>query len=104
MGDSISEGTVISWMKNPGDPVEEDEVVVVLETDKVSRGAHPFAHEMVFTFPRIAAGCVLVWTGVSIEICRRPFVHEMMSICPPIAAVCMDGFSREIAGVFVYRG
>lgn len=36
MGDSISEGTIVNWMKNPGDPVEEDEVIVVLETDKVS--------------------------------------------------------------------
>ena len=40
MGDSISEGTIVQWMKNPGEPVEADEVVVVLETDKVSRGAH----------------------------------------------------------------
>ncbi|GAB9467175.1 Dihydrolipoyllysine-residue succinyltransferase component of 2-oxoglutarate dehydrogenase [Globisporangium polare] len=36
MGDSISEGTVVEWLKNPGDFVETDEVVVVLETDKVS--------------------------------------------------------------------
>ncbi|KAL4138057.1 hypothetical protein PRIC2_001566 [Phytophthora ramorum] len=36
MGDSISEGTVVEWLKAPGDFVGEDEVVVVLETDKVS--------------------------------------------------------------------
>lgn len=36
MGDSISEGTVVEWIKGPGDFVETDEVVVVLETDKVS--------------------------------------------------------------------
>ncbi|KAI9920610.1 hypothetical protein PsorP6_001237 [Peronosclerospora sorghi] len=36
MGDSISEGTVVEWLKAPGDFVEADEVVVVLETDKVS--------------------------------------------------------------------
>ncbi|CAM9650765.1 unnamed protein product [Laminaria digitata] len=36
MGDSITEGTVVQWMKNTGEPVEADEVVVVLETDKVS--------------------------------------------------------------------
>jgi hypothetical protein len=56
MGDSISEGTVVEWLKGashlveifllsmlitfhhssaPGDRVEADEVVVVLETDKV---------------------------------------------------------------------
>ncbi|CAI5706086.1 hypothetical protein KXD40_009673 [Peronospora effusa] len=36
MGDSISEGTIVEWLKQPGDAVAEDEVVVVLETDKVS--------------------------------------------------------------------
>ncbi|OQS05892.1 dihydrolipoamide succinyltransferase, partial [Thraustotheca clavata] len=36
MGDSISEGTVVSWTKNVGDHVDVDEVVLVLETDKVS--------------------------------------------------------------------
>ncbi|CAN0067617.1 unnamed protein product [Ascophyllum nodosum] len=36
MGDSISEGTVVQWMKQPGDAVEADDVCVVLETDKVS--------------------------------------------------------------------
>ncbi|ETW08706.1 hypothetical protein H310_01232 [Aphanomyces invadans] len=36
MGDSISEGTVVSWTKGPGDFVEADHVVLVIETDKVS--------------------------------------------------------------------
>eukprot|EP01084_Bolivina_argentea_P142091 249642_1 len=36
MGDSITEGTVVQWLKEEGDGVTEDEVVVVLETDKVS--------------------------------------------------------------------
>lgn len=35
MGDSISEGTIVEWAKQPGDSVEVDDVVVVLETDKV---------------------------------------------------------------------
>lgn len=37
MGDSITEGTIVEWTKQPGDSVEVDEVVVVLETDKVSK-------------------------------------------------------------------
>ncbi|RHY97552.1 hypothetical protein DYB31_015348 [Aphanomyces astaci] len=36
MGDSISEGTVVSITKDIGDYVHIDEPVVVLETDKVS--------------------------------------------------------------------
>ncbi|TYZ57331.1 hypothetical protein PybrP1_002923 [[Pythium] brassicae (nom. inval.)] len=44
MGDSISEGTVVEWLKAPGDFVDADEVVVVLETDKVSVDVRaPFA-------------------------------------------------------------
>ena len=36
MGDSISEGTVQEFVKNVGDYVELDEVIVVVETDKVT--------------------------------------------------------------------
>eukprot|EP00937_MAST-01D_sp_MAST-1D-sp2_P001687 g1687.t1 len=36
MGDSISEGAVVEWTKAVGEGVAEDDVVVVLETDKVS--------------------------------------------------------------------
>lgn len=44
MGDSISEGTVVEWLKQPGEFVEADDVVVVLETDKVSVDVRaPFA-------------------------------------------------------------
>ncbi|CAH0481312.1 unnamed protein product [Peronospora belbahrii] len=36
MGDSISEGTLVEIVKKTGDPVNADDVVLVLETDKVS--------------------------------------------------------------------
>ena len=36
MGDSITEGTVIAWLKQPGDWVDLDEVVASIETDKVA--------------------------------------------------------------------
>lgn len=35
MGESIAEGTVSKWLKKPGDPVERDEAVVEISTDKV---------------------------------------------------------------------
>ena len=37
MGDSITEGTIGSWHKQVGDSVEMDEVVVSIETDKVTQ-------------------------------------------------------------------
>ena len=35
MGESVSEGTVLEWHKDPGDSVAEDETVVEISTDKV---------------------------------------------------------------------
>ncbi|HYM61512.1 MAG TPA: dihydrolipoamide acetyltransferase family protein, partial [Thermoanaerobaculia bacterium] len=35
MGESIAEGTVIRWMKKPGDAVERDEPLFEISTDKV---------------------------------------------------------------------
>ena len=36
MGDSISEGTIVEFAKQVGEAVSPDDVVVTLETDKVS--------------------------------------------------------------------
>ena len=35
MGESVSEGTVLEWLKQPGDSVEEGETVIEVSTDKV---------------------------------------------------------------------
>jgi len=35
LGDSITTAVLLSWSKEPGDSVKEDDVVAVVETDKV---------------------------------------------------------------------
>src|SRR5438105_4172946 len=35
MGESITEGTILRWLKKPGDKVEKDEPIVEISTDKV---------------------------------------------------------------------
>src|SRR6058998_922411 len=35
MGESVTEGTVLEWHKQEGDPVEADETLVEISTDKV---------------------------------------------------------------------
>ena len=35
MGESVSEATVVKWLKQPGDRVEEDEAILEIATDKV---------------------------------------------------------------------
>ncbi|CAO5681921.1 MAG: Dihydrolipoyllysine-residue succinyltransferase component of 2-oxoglutarate dehydrogenase complex [Holosporales bacterium] len=36
LGESVSEATIARWLKNEGDPVQIDETIVELETDKVT--------------------------------------------------------------------
>jgi len=35
MGESITEGTIIKWLKQIGDAVEKDEIILEISTDKV---------------------------------------------------------------------
>src|SRR5574337_974099 len=35
MGESIAEGTVVTWLKKVGEPVAKDEPLVAISTDKV---------------------------------------------------------------------
>src|SRR5690606_18865286 len=35
MGESITEATILQWLKNPGDTIEQDESVLEVATDKV---------------------------------------------------------------------
>ncbi|HEX6026084.1 MAG TPA: 2-oxo acid dehydrogenase subunit E2, partial [Solirubrobacter sp.] len=35
MGESVTEGTILEWAKQPGDQVEQDETIVEISTDKV---------------------------------------------------------------------
>jgi hypothetical protein len=35
MGESITEGTIITWHKQPGDEIEQDETLLEIGTDKV---------------------------------------------------------------------
>ena len=35
MGESVSEGVILEWAKQPGDQVAEDETIVEISTDKV---------------------------------------------------------------------
>ena len=35
LGETVTEGTITKWMKKVGDPIEEDEVLFEVSTDKV---------------------------------------------------------------------
>lgn len=44
LGDSISSAVVVEWKKNPGDKVNLDDVIAVVETDKVFFLESPSQH------------------------------------------------------------
>ena len=35
LGESIAEGTIVKWLKQPGDAVKKDENILLISTDKV---------------------------------------------------------------------
>ena len=35
LGETVTEGTILSWAKKPGDSISEDEVLLEISTDKV---------------------------------------------------------------------
>src|SRR5687768_8270063 len=35
MGESVQEGTILRWLKKPGDAIERDEIIAEISTDKV---------------------------------------------------------------------
>ena len=35
LGLTMTEGTVVEWLKHPGDAIEKNEIVVIVSTDKV---------------------------------------------------------------------
>ena len=35
MGESVQEGTILRWLKQPGEHVDRDEIIAEISTDKV---------------------------------------------------------------------
>ena len=63
LGESVTEATVARWTKKAGDAVRKDEILVELETDKVSlEVASPSDGTLtvliLFTAPSMAAACL----------------------------------------------
>src|SRR6266550_501086 len=74
MGESVTEGTVLEWHKQEGDPVEVDDVLVEISTDKVDAEAPAEAEIVDITTPAggesVTEGTILEWAvkvGDSVE-------------------------------------
>jgi len=71
MGESIFEATILTWMKKPGDKIEQDESVLEVATDKVDTEV-PTTHE-----------------GILKEILVKE--GEVVQVGTPIAIIATDG-------------
>lgn len=78
MGESIMEGTVLTWLKNVGDTIEQDESVLEVATDKVDTEV-PATHE-----------------GVLKEILAQE--GDVVEVGKPIAIIATDGDEDASAG------
>ena len=65
MAESISEGTLKTWLKQPGETVAADEEVATIETDKVR----------VPSFSLHSVPLCLVCVGVNGSMVARSYVH-----------------------------
>src|SRR5881227_723080 len=84
MGVSVSEGTVIKWLKQPGETVEQDEPLLEISTDKVDTEV-----------PSPGAGIVqqiLVQEGETVEVGTR-----LATIRPEGAMVASEPAEAETA-------
>jgi 2-oxoglutarate dehydrogenase E2 component (dihydrolipoamide succinyltransferase) len=68
LGESVVEGTLTKWLKSPGDPVEEFEPLVEVNTDKVdtevpSPAAGVLLNILVAEGTTVQAGTLMAWIG-----------------------------------------
>ncbi len=77
MGESVMEGTVLSWLKNVGETIEEDESILEVATDKVDTEI-PSTH-----------------AGVLKEVLAQE--GDVIEVGKPIAIIETDGESSEVS-------
>src|ERR1043166_6702558 len=89
MGESVSEGTVLTWLKQEGDYVDKDETVVEVSTDKVdAEGPAPAAGKLVK---------ILVQEDETVEVGQPLAEMEPSGDAPPPSADGGDGAAKSAA-------
>src|ERR1043165_8016885 len=78
LGESVSEGTIGRWLKQPGDRVERDEPLVEIQTDKVkAEGPSPVAGILQE---------ILLPEGATAAVRAHMAICGVESAAPPVAA------------------
>lgn len=106
MGESITEGTIIAWYKQPGDTIEVDETILEIGTDKVdtevpSPAAGVLQEILVEEGETVEVGTVIARIGSEVAAASSataPRVEETEESAPqPAEASAGDGAVREAA-------
>jgi 2-oxoglutarate dehydrogenase E2 component (dihydrolipoamide succinyltransferase) len=80
VGESISEGTIVRWLRNDGDPVQQDEPLFELETEKATQ-----------EIPAAASGVV----RIQVQAGQRVAVGSVVGTIEPGAAPAKAGRAPE---------
>jgi pyruvate dehydrogenase E2 component (dihydrolipoamide acetyltransferase) len=95
LGESIAEGTIVKWLKQPGDAVKKDENILLISTDKVeaeipSPSAGVLLDIMVGPGETVAVGTVLGHVGQAGEMVKGEGKKEVKEESPPARAKTED--------------
>ena len=92
LGESITEATLGTWLKHPGDPVAADEPIASLETDKVSVDvpspvAGTFGEALVKEGDTVAVGAIIARIGEAGAVAAAPAPSSAGAVAaaPPAA-------------------
>ena len=83
MGESIFEGTITKWLKQPGEPVQRDEPLFEISTDKVDAEIPAPSSGILREIKAPAGSTVQVNTVVAL-------IDEAGSVAPPSAAAAVE--------------
>lgn len=87
LGESIAEGTIVRWLKHPGEQVRKDENLLVISTDKVEAEIPASTSGVLLSIDvvegkTVGVGTVLGWLGASGE--RSPGAHAAPPASVPV--------------------
>jgi len=82
MGESITEGTILRWLKQPGDQIKKDEPILEISTDKVDTevpapSAGTLLQQLVQEKQTVAVGTPIAVIGEAGEKAEAPKAQEV---------------------------
>ena len=100
LGETVTEGTILSWVKEIGEYVAEDDILVEISTDKVDTEV-PSPHEGVLTEILVAASTKLgIETGID-PLKMMDIAEDIVRPLQPTQGVIdRDGLLLGYAGVY----